>query len=265
MIRRENGRTHECVVIDVNTQRDFCDPNGAHPVVNLELLLPELRRVIAWTKRNYAPIVSSIDSHRRSEAVARGKSPCCVDGSLGQRKIAFTLFPDCAGVEVDNTLSVSLDLFRGHQQVIFRERADDLLSNPKADRFLTQLSASEFIVFGNALEGAVKALVLGLLCRHKKVTVLADACGYWNEASATLALRQTAAKGATIVTVDQLLCRKLSRQWRYPVSPTPGPSNGNGRNGQSSLAKHRRNGQSRGGAAPFPYRASPLNRQPRQA
>jgi len=143
MIRREDRRIYECVLIDLNTQRDFCDPDGARPVLNYEQLLPALRRVIAWTKRNYAPIISSIDSHRRFEMRGGGGTPHCVDGSPGQRKLAFTLFADCARVEVDNTLSVSLDLFRDHQQVLFRERTDDLLGNPKADRFLTQLSAED--------------------------------------------------------------------------------------------------------------------------
>jgi len=263
MIRRENGRVYECVVIDINTQRDFCDPNGTYPVANLQALLPALRRVIAWTKRNYAPIVSAIDSHRQSEVTVGRSHPCCIDGSPGQRKIAFTLFPSCAGIEVDNTLSISLDLFRDYQQVIFRERTDDLLSNPKADRFLTQLSAHEFVVFGNSLERSVKALALGLLCRHKHVAIVADACGYWNKAYAALALRQAAAKGATIITVDQLLSRKLSRRWRYPISSAARRSNGNTRH-RSGTGNHRMGGHSPGRKTDFVHRASTPKRQERQ-
>ena len=167
---------------------------------------------------------------------------CCVDGTNGQRKIDFTLLPQCARIEVDNTLAVPLDLFRRYQQVIFRKRSDDLLENPKADRFLTQLLVGEFIVFGNGLEGAVKSLVLALLAREKPVTVLTDACGYWNKATAELALRQIIAKGAKLLTVDELLSRKLDRRHRYPVAmmkveprggdlsrPSRARSNGNGR------------------------------------
>lgn len=228
MIVRGNGRDFECVTIDLNTQLDFCSASGAYPVANLDDLLPALRRVIAWAKRNHAPMVSSLDSHRPCDLPEDSRPIHCVDGSMGQHKIPFTMFPLRAHIEVDNTLSIPLDLFGRHQQVVFRLRTDDLLTNPKADRFLTQLPAEEFIVFGNCLECSVKALVLGLLARHKKVVVVSDACGYWSKASADLALRQMAAKGARLITVDELRCRKLSRQHRYVVAGV----RGNGRNGR---------------------------------
>ena len=231
MITRGNGRDYECVTVDLNTQQDFCAPNGAYPVANLDELLPALRRVFAWTKRNYAPMVSSLDSHRPRDLPEANRPIHCVDGSRGQRKIPFTIFPLSIQVEVDNTLAIPLDLFGQHQQVVFRLRTDDLLTNPKADRFLTQLPAEEFIVFGNCAECAVKALVLGLLARHKKVSVVADACGYWNKASAELALRQMAAKGARLITVDELRSRKLSRSHRYPVTSVR-RNGGNGREGR---------------------------------
>ncbi len=139
----------------------------------------------------------------------------CVDGSTGQQKMPFTRFPQCARIEVDNTLSIPLDLFRRFQQVLFRIRTDDLLNNPKADRFVTQLPVKEFVVYGNALEYSVKALVLGLLARDKVVTVVQDACGFWNPAAADLAIRQMEAKGAQLVTVDELLVRRLTRHQRY--------------------------------------------------
>ncbi len=211
MIARRNGRVYECVVVDLDTQHDFCDADGAYPVANVSELIPALRHMIAWTKRNYAPVVSSIESHRSSEVLDREHPTFCVDGSTGQRKIDFTVFRRCAKVEVDNTLACPLDLFSKYQQVIFRKRTDDLLSNPKADRFLTQLSPGEFILFGVGLEASVKALALGLLARDKRVTVVTDACGYWNKGTAVLAIRQVTAKGARLITVGQLLRRKLAR------------------------------------------------------
>ncbi|MGB2985398.1 MAG: isochorismatase family protein [Phycisphaerae bacterium] len=142
---------------------------------------------------------------------------CCVDDSAGQRKIDFTILSRFAQVEADNTLSCPIDLFRKYQQVIFRKRTDDLLSNPKADRFLTQLPATEFILFGIGVEGSVKALALALLAREKRVTIVVDACGYWSKATADLAMRQIKAKGGRTITVNELLKRKLDRRRRYPL------------------------------------------------
>ena len=216
MTPRRNGRVYECVVVDVNTQRDFCEPDGQFPVVNTRELTPAMRHMVAWVRRNAAPVISSIESHRPCDLAGNGKPVYCVDGSIGQRKVEFTTFPNNAHVEVDNTLSCPIDLFRQYQQVVFRKRTDDLLSNPKADRFFTQVPATEFILFGIALEESIKALALGLLARGKHVSVVVDACGYWNRAMADLALRQVTAKGADIISVSELLVRRLDRKTRYP-------------------------------------------------
>ena len=93
MIARGNGRAFECLVVDINTQRDFCEPDGAFAVANVHELIPQLRHMIAWTKRNGAPIVSSIESHRPLELSDSGNPIHCVDGSGGQQKLDFTIFP----------------------------------------------------------------------------------------------------------------------------------------------------------------------------
>jgi len=229
MLGRQNGRVFECVVVDLNTQYDFCDPAGAQPVENAPELIPALRKMVAWARRNYAPTVSSVESHRSSELSDSGYPICCLDGSSGQRKMPFTLFPKRAAVEIDNTLALPINVFRRYQQVIFRKRTDDLLANPKADRLLTQLPVKELIVFGTGLETSVKALVLALLARDKRVTVVVDACGYWHKPTADLALRQMEAKGAKIIGVDDLLRRKLDRQlriWYHPLGRPRAMSNG---------------------------------------
>jgi nicotinamidase-related amidase len=209
----------ECVVIDLNTQRDFLDANGAYPVLNQAELIPSLRRVIAWTKRNHCPVVSAIDAHRHLELRTESEPVHCLDGTRGQLKLGFTLFPLHDRIEYDNTLAVPLDLFDHFQQIIFRKRNPDLLSNPKADQFLTELDVREFVVFGSGLETSVKILALGLLARNRKVTVVHDACGYWDKTRADLACRQLEAKGARLLGVDDLLRRKLSRKHRYPLHP----------------------------------------------
>lgn len=215
-------RRYQCVVVDLNTQHDFCHPNGARPVENVRDLIPALRHVVAWTKRNGAPMVSSVESHRPVDSLDDRAPSYCVDGTPGQRKIDFTLLDPCTFVQVDNTLCCAVDLFNRYQQVVFRKRTDDLLSNPKADRFFNLVGTTEFILVGVALEESVKALALGLLAREKRVTVIADACGYWSQGTADLAVRQLTAKGAKIITVAGLLRRKLAPRARYLSGPGGG-------------------------------------------
>lgn len=211
MARRWNGRVSDCVVVDLNTQWDYCALEGADPVANIDTLIPALRQIVAWAKWYGTPVISSIESHRLDELPKEVHSTCCRDGSPGQRKVEFTIFPHNSCVEVDNTLCCPLDLFKRYQQVIFRKRTNDLLGNPKADRFLNQLPVGDFILVGVGLESAIKALALTLLARGKRAVVVADACGYWNRSAADLALRQVGAKGAKLITVSELLGRKPDR------------------------------------------------------
>lgn len=215
MLHGKNGQARACVLVDLNTQRDFFDPSGACPVVGTEDLHRRLRRVVAWAKRNQVPIVSSMASHRAWECGVRGFALHCIEGSVGQGKLPFTLMPSRTYIEGDNTLAISIDLFHKHQQVIFPQRTKDLFANPKADRFLTQLHATEFILFGALIEHEVKAVALGLLARGKRVTILCDACGGWNQTVSEICLRQMQAKGATLLDVDALLLRQLPRRIRY--------------------------------------------------
>ena len=219
MISRSCCRGFQCVAIDLNTQRDFCEPGRAFPVANLDQLIPALRRVIAWVKRNQTPIVSSLEAHREYELSDSGNPIHCVDGSDGQEKIDFTLLANRKYIPSDNTLAVPVDLFASYQQVIFWKRADDLLTNPKADRLMSHMPVGEFLLFGVGMETSVKALALALMASNKEVTIVTDACGYWSEGTADQAIRQVAAKGANFVTVDELLARKLDRKVRYGNTP----------------------------------------------
>jgi nicotinamidase-related amidase len=262
MTERRNGRRHECVVVDLNTQRDFCDRGGAQPVANVDTLIPTLRRVVAWARRNCVPVISSMEAHRKRELSDSGYPVCCVDGTGGQRKVEFTVFPKHLQIEIDNTLSLPINLFQRYQQVIFRKRADDLLSNPKADRLLTHLPVHELVIMGNGLESSVKALVLALRAREKPVSVVVDACGYWHKGTADLALRQMAAKGAMLITVDDLVRRKLDRRLRSryritirsrtstgaTVAPNNNGLNGNGRNGCGDDGNGNGNGRAEHGS-----------------
>ncbi len=218
MQRSDFGQTVPCVLIDLNTQHDFFDAGGACPVLDVPGVYRCLRRVVAWVKRNQVPVISTLDLHRGVELDHRTVPVRCVEGTRGQTKLDFTLLPNRVFIAGDNMLSVPIDLFGRHQQVIFPQRSRDIFANPKADRFITQLNAAEFIVAGAVAEHEVKAVVLGLLARNKRATIVSDVCGAWNHSEMDLSLRQMAAKGAVVITAEELLRRKLPRCWRYTSS-----------------------------------------------
>lgn len=194
------------VLVDICTQRDFLEPGAILQVCNREPLLANLVRIFNWARTTGMAVMSSVESHRPTEMLG-GFPLHCIDGTPGQQKPGFTLVEPWLMVEADNCLSLPPDLCLSYRQLIFRKRSRDILGNPKADRFLTHLPASEFILFGVGVERAIRSLALGLLARHKSVTVVSDACGFWSLADAELATRQIAAKGIKLMTTDELVAR----------------------------------------------------------
>ncbi len=200
------------VLVDVCTQRDYLDADGILKVANREALLPKLRVVFHGAVALGCPVVSLVESHRPAEPV-NGFPLHCIDGTPGQEKLPFTLLTPWRMVETDNYLSLPTDVTENTRQLIFRKRTRDILSNPKADRFLTHLNA-EFLLFGVGLERALKSLALGLLARHKTVAVISDACGYWSAADGDLAARQLSAKGVRLISVASLLAEETPTRER---------------------------------------------------
>lgn len=190
------------VLIDVCTQRDFLDPGAILQVANRDTLIPRLEQIFAWADRVNQGVVSSMESHRPTEPAAGPLH--CIDGTVGQLKPAFAYLAPWILIEADNSLALPLDLRDRYRQLVFRKRSRDVLGNPKADRFLTSLKADEFIILGVGIERAIRTLALGLLARHKTVTVIGDACGYWSAGDADLSLRQLAAKHIRIATADEI-------------------------------------------------------------
>jgi len=191
------------VLIDVCTQRDYLDEGAVLQVANREELIGNLQSIFRWADSQVLPMVSSMEAHRASEPI-NGFPLHCIDGTPGQKKLEFTFLEPWIAVETDNYLSLPPDLRKKYRHLIFRKRTREVLSNPKADRFLTQLDTQEMVIFGVGLERAVRSLALGLLARHKNVTVVSDACGYWSKGDAELGLRQLEAKGIRLVTTAEL-------------------------------------------------------------
>ncbi len=199
----QSGTTLGRVLVDVNTQADFLDSDGRFCVRNREALIPRLRRLMSTVRVARLPVISAVEVHRPTDSFY-GMPLHCLTGSPGQLKVPFTLLSPRVVVEADNSFDLPYNVMSRYRQVIFAKQDSDFFANPKADRLLTELEPQQYVVFGVGLERWIKAIALGLLARHKKVAVIADACGYWVEADADLALRQLRAKGIELLTVDEL-------------------------------------------------------------
>jgi nicotinamidase-related amidase len=210
------------VLLDMNTQVDLLLPSGAMPVVNRVEVLPNIRRLMSWARAESLLVISSLECGRIGKS-RRGLPPYCMDGSVGQRKIPITLLPRRLVVQNDNTVDVPPDPLHKIQQVILMKRSRDFLLNPKVDRLFQALSGKHVVVFGAVAERCVKSVVLGLLARWLGVGVVTDACGAWSAEAADMAMRQMEAKGAVLVTTDELISGAVD-EWLQSKRPIPMPA-----------------------------------------
>jgi len=191
------------VLVDVNTQRDFFLADGAVCIRNHRRVLAHIRRLMAWARVRDIPIISTCEvypNHNGSADVPR----YCVDGTPGQMKIGYTLVENRISFAADGNTNLPRDLLRRYQQVILHQRCTDPFDEPRIDRVLSEVCAAEFVVTGACAEAAVKAAVLGLLQRDKKVCVVIDAVGYHDHHEAKMAFRKMEAKGAKLIETRRL-------------------------------------------------------------
>ena len=198
------------IFVDMCTQRDYLATDGACPSHNATLIHSNLKRLMALARWAKIPTLSCVDA-RRPEDVRGLPRPHCVIGTAGQRKLTFSVMPDHVLVESDNCLCISLDILKQHQQAILTKEHRDPFTNPKLDRLLTELPTRRFVVFGMLLESSIRLLTLGLMLRHRRVTLVNDACGWWDPEEGEMTMRQLAAKGCELTTTNALIESNLAR------------------------------------------------------
>ncbi len=197
------------VLLDICTQRDYLCNWGNRACTNAAPAAENIRQLMVMARWTKLPMLSCVEV-RRPDEVRGCVRPDCVLGSRGQEKVGSTLLPRRIIVESDNRLCVPLDILASFQQAIFAKRHRDPFTNPKLDRLLTEMPAQRFVLFGVATECAVRLTALGLLLRGRRVAIIADACGHWNQGESEMALRQLVAKGCELIATDVYVAAQLS-------------------------------------------------------
>jgi len=190
------------ILVDIDTQKDFLLAEGKACVRNHRRVLAHIRRMMAWARHSHVPIISTAEVYPNNNG--EDTIGYCIDGTEGQKKICYTLLNDRVSFTADGNTDLPRDMLRRHRQVILHKRCIDPFNEPRIDRLLSEVRASEFILVGASLEGAVKMTALGLLQRGKTVTVVVDAVGSHNKREAKLTLRKMETKGAKLIETRKL-------------------------------------------------------------
>lgn len=211
------------IFVDVDIQRDFCEPTGALYVPGSPNEI--LRKLVQHAVNAGIPILGSVDSHAwdawefasSGRKGPNGEQPNfpdhCVKGTPGWLKVDGTLpkrfrfVPNVASSPIDDIVQ---EVLTGQTQgVYFEKEVYSLFANPSAEKFLQTLVAQlpekpEFCVFGVATDYCVKAAALGLAERGYKTTLVADGIAGITESGIHEALEQMRKAGVQF-TISQRL------------------------------------------------------------
>ena len=202
MIFQRPRQQRKRLLLDIDTQRDFLLAEGKSCVRNHSEILANIRRIMAWSRREHIPIISTAEVHPNHNGASA--VTYCLDGTTGQRKISYTLTSRRVSFPADNLNALPGDVWRSYRQIILHKRCADPFEEPRIERLLSEVQVQEFIIMGAGTEEAVKATALGLLHRGKNVSIVVDALGSYSKREAKLALRKMNSKGAKLVTTEEL-------------------------------------------------------------
>ncbi|HZU98405.1 MAG TPA: isochorismatase family cysteine hydrolase, partial [Planctomycetota bacterium] len=198
--------------LDVDTQRDFIEPTGKLHARGAEAIRPNLGRLVQVAREARVPIVSSVDAHVANDPEFGQYPPHCLRGTPGQEKIEETR----TGTEVfvPSARAETLPDPRA-VHVVLEKQVFPIFGNANAEAILERTGADTFYVFGVVTEVCVKAAVLGLLERGRKVNVVSDAIWPIEARAGEAAKKEMAARGARFLTtaeaVREVAPRRLER------------------------------------------------------
>ena len=202
MIRQLIRSRRRQILIDINTQKDFLLAKGNACSKNHDKVLANVRRMMAWARRRNISVISTCEVYPNNNGISEANY--CIDGTEGQKKIRYTLLKNRINFPADGSTDLPRDVLRRYRQIILHKRVVDPFEEPRIERLLSEVKASEFILMGVDAEGAVKATALGLRQRGKTVSVVVDAVGSHNKREAKLAFRKMKAKGAKLTETRKL-------------------------------------------------------------
>lgn len=204
--------------VDVDTQHDFCAPDGALFVAGALAALEPVRALVRRALNDpNGLLVGSVDTHDFTawefEANGGPFPPHCVKGTAGWLKMPGTLPERAAFVPNLPEGAPAWSVPEGATSVLFEKEVYSLFANPVAESTLDALLAArgrtrsdvEAVVFGVATDYCVKAAAVGLRARGYAVRVVTDAIAAVAPETGRAALEAMAEAGAELVTTGSLM------------------------------------------------------------
>ncbi len=200
---------------DVDTQVDFMDPAGAPYVPFAETIVPNLAKLTLHARRMGFARAGSVDHHVPGEPepsglldVPEADPPHCIAGTPGAAKIAATQPQNPLWIPSNPIPAPALAAqIRNHPgEVFLQKQRHDVFSNPNTCTVLRAYGPSRIVVYGVALEVAVRHALEGfLILTGWEVWLVEDAVRAFRPESAAELLDGWRRRGVRTVGTDAVL------------------------------------------------------------
>lgn len=199
------------VFVDVDTQRDFIEPDGSLYLPGCERIRPNLRRLTTLASDHGIPILATACAHLIDEEDPEPFPPHCLIGSPGQLRIAETSW---AGQGEDMVIGPSDPVPLGDgdpppAHLTLEKRRYDMFSHPGAKGLVLwyqdQMGDPTFVVYGVATDYCVACAVRGLLALGCRVALVADAVYAVDPAAEPETLSDLARLGAVLTMTEAVV------------------------------------------------------------
>lgn len=170
---------------NVDTQKDFMNPDGALYIEGAESIKPNLKKLTEFANLNNIQVINTKDYHHFGDEELSDTPDFvntfpkhCIAGSIGEEFIDETN-PDNYNGKMCSYLrytkknpGIQLD---DRNIVITKNKFDVFTGNPHTDKFLKLINPDTAVVYGVATNVCVNYAVLGLEKRGISVYVVEDA------------------------------------------------------------------------------------------
>lgn len=199
--------------VDIDTQNDFMDPNGALYVAGALKLIPNFNKLLdcaTEVKDNF--LIGSMDTHnfqsREFEENGGPFPPHCVKGTWGWCKYYGLLSPRSRvlydGLKFEDVAAI----FRTNCSAMYFEKdANSIFESYSFLVFMKRIwnLAPEIYVFGLATEYCVKCAAIGFLEYGYKVNVVTDAIAPVTAQGGLNTLEEFRSLGIKLVTTQDVI------------------------------------------------------------
>jgi nicotinamidase/pyrazinamidase len=207
--------TSKVIFWDVDTQRDFIEPDGNLYVPGAEKIKENLGKLTQYARLNKIRILGSVDYHSdRDPEIDKDNPdyketfpPHCMKDDPMQEKIMETRSDMTFWIDLDKYKEDKIEeIVNGIGPIIFRKTELDVFSNPNTYSFLDLIQPENIVVYGLAIDFCVKMTIEGLLKQDKyNIYLVIDAIEGIDEDKSKNLIEEWVEKGVKTVTIEAVL------------------------------------------------------------